>query len=104
MGNSASSGVGRVSREASGVLQRVSSSLSRSKRERGISWETLQRKRTSSRVEGRISWFLWSCGGKHRVSLVLRGNLGDQLMFPQEVRSAFKCEGHLGIPLPLLQG
>ena len=90
MGNSASSGVGRVSREASGVLQRVSSSLSSSKRKRGISWETLQRKMASYRVEGRISWFLWSCGRKLRVPFELCGDLGDPLVFPQEVRSAFE--------------
>ena len=38
--------------------------LSRLKREVGISLETLQWKRASSRFEGRISWFFSSCGSK----------------------------------------
>ena len=59
----------QISWEVSGVSERVSSSLSSSKREREISWETLQHKKASSRVDGRISWFLWNCGGKLRVPL-----------------------------------
>ena len=55
-----------------------------------ISLETLQWERASYHVEGRISWFLWSCGGKLRVPLELCGGLGDPLVFPQEVRSAFE--------------
>ena len=58
----------------------MSSSLSSSKRERGISWEMLQRKRASSRVEGRILWFLWSNGRKLRVPLKLCVDMGDLLM------------------------
>ena len=61
----------------------MSSSLSSSKREGGISWESLQRKRASSRMEGKISWFLWRCGGKLRVPLELHGDLGKPLVFPQ---------------------
>ena len=57
--------------------------VANTKREREISLETLQRKRASSRVEGRISWFLSSCGGKIRVPLELRGDLGDPLVFSQ---------------------
>ena len=60
----------------------MSSSLSSSKRERGISWEALQRKRASSVMEGRILWLSWSCGRKLRVPLELRGDLGDPLVFP----------------------
>ena len=44
-------------------------------------------------MEGRISWFLWSCGRKLRVPLELCGELGDPLVFPQEVRSAFELRG-----------
>ena len=44
----------------------------RLKREGGISLETLQRKRASSRVEGRISWFISSCSRKLGVPLELR--------------------------------
>ena len=43
--------------------------LSGLRREGGIFLETLQRKRASARVEGRISWFFSSCGG---VPLELR--------------------------------
>ena len=50
---------------------------------RGLSLETLQRKRASSSVQGRISWVVWSCGGKLRVPLELRVNLVDPLVFPQ---------------------
>ena len=81
---------GQLSQEASGVSQRVSSSLSTSKRERGISWETLQRKRASSHVEGRIPWFLWSCSGKLRVALKLHGDLGGPLVFPQGSQICFQ--------------
>ena len=45
--------------------------------------EKLQRKRASSSVQGRISWFAWSCGGKVRVPLELRVDLGDLLVSPQ---------------------
>ena len=48
-----------------------------------ISLETLQWERASYHVEGRISWFLWSCGGKLRVPLALCGDLGHSLVFPQ---------------------
>ena len=47
----------------------MSSILSSSKRERGLSLEMLQRKRASSSVHGRILWFAWTCGGKLRVPL-----------------------------------
>ena len=57
--------------------------MANTKREREISLETLQRKRASSRVEGRISWFLSSGGGKLRVPLELCGDLGPLLVFPQ---------------------
>ena len=48
-----------------------------------ISLETLQWERASYHVEGRISWFLLSCGGKLRVPLALCGDLGHSLVFPQ---------------------
>ena len=50
----------------------MSRNLSSLKKERGISLETLQRKRDSSRLEGRISWFFSSCGRKLGVPLELR--------------------------------
>jgi len=68
----------------------MSSFLSSSKRERGISWEMLQCKRASSRVEGRISWLLWSCAGKLRVPLELCGDLVYPLMLPQGSETCFR--------------
>ena len=69
----------------------MSSTLSSSRWERGISFETLQLKRASSGVEGRISRFLSSCGGKKlRVPLELHGDLGDPLVFPQGSQIPFQ--------------
>ena len=68
----------------------MSSTLSSSKRERGISWETLQRKRASSRMEQRISWFLLSCVGKLRVPVELHGDLRGPLVFPQGSQISFR--------------
>ena len=50
----------------------VSRKLSRLKRKDEISLVMPQRKRVSSRVEGRISWFFSSCSRKLRLSLELR--------------------------------
>ena len=62
---------GRVSLGPSSVASRVSSTLSRFKRERGVSVQTLLWKRASSHVEGRILWFFSSCGGKLGIPLEL---------------------------------
>ena len=80
----------QISWEASEVSERVSSSLSSSKREREISWETLQHKKASSHVDGRISWFLWNYSGKLRVPLELRGDLRDPLVFLQGSQICFR--------------
>ena len=66
----------RVSWGTSGVASRLSRTLSRLKSEGGISLEMQQRKRASSRIEGRHSWFLSICCSKLGVSLELR--LGPQ--------------------------
>ena len=50
----------------------MSRTLSRLKRECGISLETLQRKRASSRIVRRISWFFSSCRRTLGVPLKLR--------------------------------
>ena len=68
--------------------------------EGGISHETPQWKRASSRVEGRISWFFSSCGSKHGFSLELRW----RPQRPTRVASGksslhVSCEGPLRIPL-----
>ena len=83
----------------------MSSTISSSKRERGISLETLQRKTASSSVQGRISWVAWSCGGKLRVPLEFRVDLGE----PTRVSSGnsdllWHGEGHLRISRTSLQG
>ena len=62
---------GQVSLGPSPVASRVSSTLSRFKRERGVSVQTLLWKRASSHVEGGISWFILNCGGKLHIPLKL---------------------------------
>ena len=62
----------------------MSRTLSRLKREIGISLETAQQKRVSSRVEGRISWIFSSCGGKLGVRLGYDWDYRDPLVLPQE--------------------
>ena len=61
----------RGCRETAWVASRVLKTLSRLKRGSGISLETPQWKRASSRVEGRISLFLLCYGRKHGVPLEL---------------------------------
>ena len=65
------------------------------RREGGISLETPQWKRTSSRIEGKISWIFSSCGIKIGIPLELRwgpqgpshGGLGN-VQSPCELRGA----------------
>ena len=69
----------------------------------GISLKTPPRKRASTRVEGRISWFFSSCGRKRGVPLKLR----QEPQGPAQVASGksslhASCEGPLGIPLQLV--
>ena len=61
----------RGCRETAWVASRVSKTISRLKREGGISLEMLQWKRASTHVDGRISWFFSSCGRKLGVPLEL---------------------------------
>ena len=63
----------RGSRGTSSVSSGVSRTLSGLRGAGGISLETLQRKRASASIEGRISWFFLSYDG----------DLRDQLMVPQ---------------------
>lgn len=76
-----------------GFHKRVSSTLSSSKRERGISWEILQCKRASSRVEERILWFLSSCGGSLGFLSSGMGTWGTCSCFLREVRSLCRSRG-----------
>ena len=83
----------------------MSRTLSGLKRDGGISLETLQRKKASSCVEGRISWFFSSCIRKLGVSLVLR----QRLQGPARVASGKSSlheswERPLVIPLHLVLG
>ena len=72
----------------------MSRSLSRLKREGGISLKTPQRKRASSRVEGRISWFFSSCSSKIGVLLELqRGPEGPACVRLRNVQSPCELEG-----------
>ena len=79
--------------------------LSRLKREGGISLGTLQQKRASSRIEGRISWFFSGCGRKLRVPLELRwGRQGAAFVASAKSSLHASCEGPLGIPLQSVPG
>ena len=60
---------------------------------RGLSLETLQLKRASSSLQGSISLFAGSCGGKLRVPLELPVDLGDCSCFLREVRSPLALQG-----------
>ena len=75
---------GRVCRGTSWIASRVSRTTSRLKRVSGISLQTLQGKGASSRIEGRISCFLCSCGRKNGVPLIYDMALRDRLVLPQE--------------------
>ena len=82
----------------------MSSTLSRLKREGGISFETLQWKGASSHVEGRISWGYSSRGRKLGVPLELRR--GPQAMRVASGKSSLhlSSEGPLRIALQSVQG
>ena len=79
--------------------------LSRLKREVGISLEMLQWKRTSSRFEGRISWFFSSWGRKLEVPLELRqGPQGPACVASGKSSLHASCKGPFWIPLKSVQG
>ena len=67
----------------------MSSTLSSSKRDRELSLEMLLCKRASSSMQGRISWFAWSCGGKLRVPIELRVDLRYPIVSPQGSQISF---------------
>ena len=67
-------------------------------------FEMLQLKRTSSRAEGRISWFFSSCGRKLSVPHELQwGSQGPARVASGEPSLHARCEGTLGIPLQLVK-
>ena len=74
--------------------------LSRLKMEGGISLETPQQRRASSRIEGRISWFFSSSGRKLEVPLeIRRGAQGPAHVASGKCSVHANCEGPLRIPL-----
>ena len=73
------------------------------KKEGGISLETLQRKRASSCVEGRISWYFLSCGRKLGVPLELQqGPQGPTRVGSGKPSVHAGCKGPLEIALQLV--
>ena len=57
--------------------------------EHGLSVERLKRIKASSSMQGRISWFVWSYGGKLSIPLELRVDLRDPFMSPQGSQISF---------------
>lgn len=80
----------------------MSCTLSRFKWQCGIPLETLLWNRSSSPVEGRISWFFLSCGRNVGVPLELRRGPQGPLLLPQRSQVSSSCEGQVGIPLESL--
>ena len=79
--------------------------LSRLRREGGISLEPPPWKKASSHVEDRISWFFSSCGRKLGVPLKLRwGPYGPSRVASGKFNLHVSCKGPLRIPLYSLPG
>ena len=78
----------------------MSNTVSNFKRERGISLETLQRERASSRDDGGTSWFFSSCG----KILELRRETQDAYCVAQGSPISFQVARDNGIALESLQG
>ena len=84
----------RVCWATSCVASRVSRTLSRLKREGGISLETPQGKEASSRIEGRISWFYSSWDKEIGVPFELQqGPLGTHSCCLRKASLHVNCEG-----------
>ena len=79
----------------------VSSTVSKFKREHGISLEMLQWERASSQDDRGTSWFFSSCGG---ILELRRGTQGTCLVALGKSNLHSSCEGELGIALESLQG
>ena len=65
----------------------MSSTLSSSKRERGLSLETMHRKMASSRVQRKISWVAWKLAGSLGFHLNGVSTWGTRSCLHREVRS-----------------
>ena len=84
---------------------KMSRTLSRLKGDGRISLEMPQRKRASSHIEGRISWFFLSCGRKREVPLELgRGPQGPAHVASGKSSLHASCEGPLRISLQSMLG
>ena len=82
----------------------MSRTLSRHRSEGGISLETPQQKRASSRFECRISWFFLSGGRNLGVPVELRqGPQGCACVASGKSSLNASCEGPLEIPLQAVQ-
>ena len=79
----------------------MSSTISNFKRERGISFEMLQRERASSRDDGGTSWFYSSCSG---ILELQWGTQGASRVGPGKSNLLSSFEGVLRIALESLQG
>ena len=81
----------------------MSSTLSHFRSEHGISLETLLWKRASYRVEGRISWFFSSSGGKLGVPFKLQQQPQGSAHVASEKSDLFwSFDGDIRIPLESL--
>ena len=81
-------------------MHQVPSTISNSKREHGISLETLQWERASSGDDGGTSWFFSSCGG---ILELQRGTQGACLVASGKPNLHSSCEGEPGNALESLQ-
>ena len=79
----------------------VSSTVSKFKREHGISLEMMQQERASSRDDRGTSWFFWSCS---RILELQQGIQGASRVAPGKSNLHSCCEGELSIALESLQG
>ena len=70
-------------------------------RERGISLETLQWERASSRGDGGTSWFFSSSGGNLELQ---QGTQEAPRVAPGKSNILTSCKGELGIAIESVQG
>ena len=79
----------------------MSSTVLNFKRECGISLETLQQERASSRDDGRTLWCFSSCRG---IIELRQGTQDASRVNPGKSNLHSSCEGEQGIALESLQG
>ena len=94
----------RVCWGTSCVASRVSRTLSRLKREGGISLQTPQRKGPNLALKGESPGFSRVSAGNLGFLSSYDGDLRDPLVWPQKSSLHVSCEGSLRIPLQSLLG